>query len=130
MRSGILIALPVVLLAAPALAHGPFDGRWGLDVEACSLDPGTSHLVPTEIHGQEVQYYESRCTIDDLVPIGGEGSSAWRVKLTCSGEGETWQSDSLFAIDYGNQQQRPQWIDIDMETGSVVVRQYCDWPQN
>lgn len=130
MRMTPLAGLSLVAAAVPAAAHGPFDGRWGFDAEACALEPGTSDLVPTEVHGNEIQYYESRCTIDDLAPIGGEGSTAWRVKLTCSGEGETWHGDSLFAIDHGTSERRPQWIDIDMETGSVVVRQYCDWPQN
>lgn len=129
MRRTLPAALLPLLAAAPAAAHGPFDGRWGFNVEACSAEPGTSDLVPTEIHGNEIQYYESRCTVDDLVPIGGEGSQAWRVKLTCSGEGETWTGDEIFAIDIGTGASRPQLIEIDMETGMVIARQACDWPQ-
>ena len=68
--------------------------------------------------------------VRSLVPVGAENADAWRVKLTCSGEGETWTREALFAIDRGTETRRPQWIDIDMETGSVIVRQYCDWPRN
>ena len=130
MRHRLLIALPILIAGGPAFADGPFDGRWGFDADACSFEPGTSDLVPTEIHGNEIQYYESHCVIDDLVPLGGEGTNAWRVRLTCSGEGETWTRDAMFAIDYGTDERRPQLINIDMETGSVIVRQSCDWPRN
>ena len=122
------IILPILLvLAAPASAtERPFDGRWGFDAEACALEPGSSDLVPTVIADDEIQYYESHCRIEAVEPIGGEGTSAWRVRLSCSGEGETWTSEEIFAIDYGIDQRRRQLIEIDLEDGFVVVRQACD----
>jgi hypothetical protein len=122
------IILPILLvLAAPASAtERPFDGRWGFDAEACALQPGASDLVPTVIANDEIQYYESHCRIEAVEPIGGEGTSAWRVRLSCSGEGETWTSEEIFAIDYGIDQRRRQLIEIDLEDGFVVVRQACD----
>jgi hypothetical protein len=104
----------------------PFDGRWGFDPDACALQPGESDLVPTVIAHDEIQYYESHCRIETVEPIGGAESSAWRVRLSCSGEGETWTSEEIFAIDYGIDGRRRQLIEIDLEDGFVVVRQACD----
>jgi hypothetical protein len=116
----------LVLAGAAFAAERPFDGRWGLDAEACGLAPGSSDLVPVVIANDEIQYYESHCRIEAVEPIGGENTSAWRVRMTCSGEGETWTSESIFAIDYGTGDRRRQLIEIDLEAGFVDVRQACD----
>jgi hypothetical protein len=123
-----VITFPMLLVVAGAAsaAERPFDGRWGLDAETCALAPGTSDLVPAVIANDEIQYYESHCRIEAVEPIGGENTSAWRVRLACSGEGETWTSEEIFAIDYGADQRRRQLIEIDLEDGFVVVRQACD----
>jgi hypothetical protein len=123
-----VITFPILLLltGAASAVERPFDGRWGLDAESCALAPGTSDLVPTVIANDEIQYYESHCRIEAVEPIGGENTSAWRVRLSCSGEGETWTSNEIFAIDYGNEGRRRQLIEIDLEDGFVVVRQACD----
>jgi hypothetical protein len=122
------IILPILpVLAGAALAEErPFDGRWGLDAETCERAPGTSDVVPAVIANDEIQYYESHCRIEAVEPIGGENTSAWRVRMTCSGEGETWASESIFAIDHGTGDRRRQLIEIDLEYGFVDVRQACD----
>jgi hypothetical protein len=121
------IILPILLVSgAASAAERPFDGRWGLDAEACAAEPGTTDTVPTVIVDDEIQYYESHCRIDAVEPIGGEETSAWRVRLSCSGEGETWTSEEILAIDYGIDGRRRQLIEIDLEYGTVTVRQACD----
>ena len=121
------IILPMLILAwAASAVERPFDGRWGFDAEACALEPGSSDLVPTVIANDEIQYYESHCRIEAVEPIGGENTSAWRVRMTCSGEGETWTSESIFAIDHGTGDRRRQLIEIELADGFVDVRQACD----
>ena len=78
------------------------------------------------IANDEIDYYESHCRLETVEPIGGENTSAWRVRMTCSGEGETWTSESIFAIDHGTGDRRRQLIEIDLEHGFVDVRQACD----
>ena len=127
MRPAVIIFPMLLFLAGAASAvERPFDGRWGFDAEACTLQPGESDLVPTVIAHDEIQYYESHCRIETVEPIGGAESSAWRVRLSCSGEGETWTSEEILAIDYGIDGRRRQLIEIDLEDGFVVVRQACD----
>lgn len=123
-----VILLPILVLSAVAAsaAERPFDGRWGFDAESCALQPGESDLVPTVIANDEIRYYESHCRIESVEPIGGENTAAWRVQLSCSGEGETWTSEEIFAIDYGTDGRPRQLIEIDLEYGMVVVRQACD----
>jgi hypothetical protein len=125
-RVAVILPMLLLLAASASAAERPFDGRWGLDAETCALAPGTSDLVPAVIANDEIQYYESHCRIEAVEPIGGENTSAWRVRMTCSGEGETWTSESIFAIDYGTGDRRRQLIEIDLEAGFVDVRQACD----
>ena len=116
------------LLAGAALAESlPFDGRWGWAVDTCAFKPGDSDMVPTVIADGAIQYYESYCTIDSVVPLVREDGAAWTVAMSCGGEGETWSAKSIFAIDDGAGERRRQLIDIDLESGFVTVRQDCDW---
>lgn len=126
MRLAVIILPMLLLLAGAAAAERPFDGRWGFDVEACAAEPGTTDRVPTVIANDEIQYYESHCRIERVEAIGGGEGAAWRVRLSCSGEGETWTSDEIFAIDYGIDGRRRQLIEIDLAYGTVAVRQACD----
>ncbi len=111
----------------PAIAAGPFDGRWAFDAEICANEPGSGDLIPTVINDGKIEYYESECEILEVTQIGAQGS-AWRVRTTCRGEGEVWTGESIFAIDHGNNERRRQLIEIDLAEGIVVVSQACDWP--
>ncbi len=123
-----LLAFALLLPAASAMAEPlPFEGRWAYDLAACAVKPGESDMVPTIIANGRIDYYESSCTIDSAEPIGGGEGSAWTVKTTCSGEGETWSSESIFAVeDMGDETRPRQWIDIDLGSGFVIVRRACD----
>jgi len=122
----IILPMLALLTGAAASAERPFDGRWGFDAAACAAEPGTTDAVPTVIANDEIQYYECLCRIDSVEPIGGAESSAWTVRLACSGEGGTWTSEEIFAIDYGIDGRRRQLIEIDLAYGTVTVRQACD----
>ncbi len=117
-------AAALMVAANAALAAGPLDGRWSFDAEFCASDAATD-AVPVVIVGNEIRYYESVCKITDMVAIGGAGS-AWRVLVSCRGEGEAWQRDLIFALDRDTQATPRQLVEIDMKSGDVSVRQSCD----
>ena len=119
-----IVGLWVAAGNAAAAAEGPLDGRWSLDAEFCTKEEATD-AIPVVIEGNEIRYYESTCTITGMTPIG-TASSAWRVAATCRGEGEEWQSDMILALDRDSQGTARQLVEIDMETGFVVVRQSCN----
>jgi hypothetical protein len=124
MRRVAIGTLWFVLAGSSALVAGPLDGRWSLDAEFCKSDAATD-AVPVVIDDKEIQYYESRCTMTGTKPIGSAGS-AWRVATLCHGEGEEWQGDTIFALDRDSEGTPRQLVEIDMDTGDVVVRQSCD----
>lgn len=110
----------LLLCMTSAIAAAPFDGKWGHDQATCDADEGDTVTVA---NGQ-ITYYESQCDIGPINPIG-DSNSAWRAELTCSGEGETWVDDTIFAIDRGNGEEVLQLIEINMTDGSVVARKPC-----
>jgi hypothetical protein len=111
-----LLMLPAAVVAAP------FDGRWALDRGDCTAK---GDRVPVTIAGDTIDFYESACEIASLEPIGSQGA-AWVVTRTCKGEGETWPVRSIFAIDQIEGKAARQLIEIDLDDGSVTVRQSCD----
>jgi len=126
-RPATILLLLSGLFALPAsAAELPFAGRWGYDPAVCATSPGESDLIPTIIANGEIQYYESQCRVETIEPIGGENGSAWRVRMACAGEGETWTTNAIFAIDTGYDQRRRQLVEIDLDTGFVTVQQACD----
>ncbi len=121
------VSLFVAVFSLPAIAAGPLDGRWAFEADICANEPGSGDLIPTVIHDGKIDYYESHCDILEITQIGEQGS-AWRVRMTCRGEGEVSTAESIFAIDHGNNERRRQLIEIDLADGIVVVSQACDWP--
>ena len=115
------VALVFLLGATPALADGPFDGKWAFDTRSCASNEDDTVIIGDG----RVTYYESECDIGGVEPIGDSGA-AWRAQLTCAGEGETWTNETIFAIDRGTGEERRQLIEINMADGWVVVRQPCD----
>lgn len=121
-RSSVVVAFLAISGAAFA---GPLDGRWAMTPEDCGLAPGMGDRVPLTISGDMFKAYESQCTIAGVEEIGGL-DSAWRVTRTCSGEGDTWSIRSIFAIDRDATNAPRQLVEIDLDEGYVIVRQYCN----
>lgn len=122
-----LAAVAFVAFVIPAIAQepGPFDGRWAWDPEICANERGSGDLVPSEFRGTSVEHYESRCDISSLTPIG-DMEQAWEATLTCSGEGEEWTVDVIYALDSDPDGKPGLLIEIDRTDGMVVVRHYCE----
>jgi len=51
--------------------------------------------------------------------------AAWRVTPAYSGAGETWPVRSIFAVDRADGHLLRQRIEVDLDNGSVIVRQSC-----
>lgn len=120
MMKPIAYATLSILVTSPALAAGPLDGRWFFE---CGV--GGGDVVPTVIADARVVRYESECTITDLSPVGSR-DRVWRAAATCSGEGETWEEDSLYALDPDADGQPRRLVVIDMTEGFVNVYRRCD----
>jgi hypothetical protein len=118
-------ATVALLVAATAAAAGPLDGRWGLSRDDCRRAPGSSDRVPVTIAGNRMDFYESVCEIAAIEAIGAR-DAAWRVARSCRGEGESWTVNSIFAIDRDISGTPRQLIEINLDSGYVVVRQHCN----
>lgn len=121
----ITAAFALFLSAAAAIA-GPLDGRWAYDPKACDVAENSGDVGPGSFAGDKMTYFESECTITKISQMGkGEPASVWRVETACSGEGENWTKDSVFAIDRDADGTARQLVEIEMNEGYVVVLQAC-----
>jgi hypothetical protein len=119
-----LAVAAVALLLSGAAVASPFDGKWTLNPKACSNADRDDGLAT--IADKKITYWESECTITKIAPIGeGDPASVWRVETACSGEGENWTKDSVFAIDRDAEGAARQLVEIEMNEGYVVVLQAC-----
>ena len=119
--------LPIVALAillSGAAAASPIDGRWAWNSEGCSVVEGSGDVGPNVFSGDTLRYFESECKIVKIEPIGDQ-AAAWRARTQCSGEGEEWTNDSVFAIDRDSDGNARQLVEVDMEDGFVTVLQAC-----
>lgn len=112
-------------LAATASMAAPFDGQWAYDRGICGNRPDQTDVVPLVIEGSTITGYESSCDITTIEPIGSAGA-AWRARLSCGGEGETWAVDALFALLTDLDGKVTTLVEIDMEAGHVVSYFRCD----
>ncbi|MEM7443931.1 MAG: hypothetical protein AAF414_11440 [Pseudomonadota bacterium] len=123
MRNILLSTVAISMMAmAGNVASGqpyPFDGVWGLLGTECA---SSGDLVPTEIDGSEIRYYESTCAITEAEPIGEAGQS-WQVSIECSGEGQTWTDTEVFALyALGNDELL---ASIDLTSGYSRISERC-----
>src|SRR5690242_13695230 len=93
-RSPAVAAVSVLLLGAvaPAFAQKPaakieppYYGLWGSNAKACRDPDGVERL---EINPNGFYWYETRCKPAGITP---DGLRAWRMRLSCEGEGEKFQ---------------------------------------
>jgi hypothetical protein len=108
-------------------SHCQSSGRsLGYDPQACDVAENSGDVGPGVFAGDKMTYFESECTITKISPIGErEPASVWRVETACSGEGENWTKDSVFAIERDANGIARQLVEIEMNEGYVVVLQAC-----
>ena len=119
-KSTCAVAL-AVCASFPAFAqpHG-FEGSWGLVGTQCATVGDT---VPTEITSAEIHFYESRCAIADVTPIGDAGST-WQIAAECRGEGEEWTVPYLLAV--LDVEGRQSMVMINMAHGRAWLTERCN----
>lgn len=95
--------LAILLLAlAPALPaaaqQGGLAGLWAYDDADATCDrTAPTERVPVLVEPEAIHFYESRCEIAaaETVDVG----NALRLRLACTGEGETWEATALAFVD-------------------------------
>ncbi|MCW5715607.1 MAG: hypothetical protein KIT43_13940 [Bauldia sp.] len=112
-------------LAASGIASAAtLDGRWSYIAAECAAEISDAILVIDTVAGT-MRYWESECTLTMLQPFG-TFETAWRVQMGCTGEGEFWDRDAIFAIDVpADGDGTPRLIEIDLTDGYVVTRAWC-----
>jgi hypothetical protein len=125
-----LLAPTVVMLAAmtPALAHGPLDGEWAMDLADCAPSETPTDIVPMLIDGTVIDFYESRCMLTDVEEVGWMGTM-WRSKMSCVGEGEEWDAgEMIFALEGIVDGVARRLVQVDLTSGHVTVHENCNVP--
>lgn len=118
----------VICSLTTAAAHGPLDGAWALDLADCAEDRPPTDIVPMIIDGNVIDYYESRCILMDPEQIGQSGHM-WRGRLSCTGEGETWDGgEVIFALEGILDGIARRLIEFDLESGTATVHENCNAP--
>ena len=122
-------ALSVVVAAAiatatPALAAGdpPFVGKWAFEgSDACRPGAGADDLLLT-ISAKQADYYASSCVILSSRRLSRSGDNAYRLKLRCTGEGVTTNSERIMAVLEKNER-RPDLL-VHIEPADWAVTSY------
>lgn len=101
LRRAALAALLLTLapaLPAAAQQEGGFAGLWAYDEADATCDRAApTERVPVLVEPQALHFYESRCDIEAAEPV--DVGNALRLRLACTGEGETWQATALAYVD-------------------------------
>ena len=104
-----IVALIVSLTAPPpvsALAQQSapkakpllYEGQWASSAKGCR-DPDGVGRMEISGGGKRFFWYETRCTANGIKP---EGNSAWRMTMSCQGEGEKFRAAPLLTLSAPN----------------------------
>ncbi|MDP2411342.1 MAG: hypothetical protein Q8M26_13785 [Pseudolabrys sp.] len=114
-------------IAAPAAAQDapPFVGQWAVEGPgACRTGAGTDDLMLT-ITAKTLEYYASTCTVLSSRRLSRSGDNVHRLKLRCTGEGETTESERILAVLEKNEQRPDLLLHIDPAGWAVLGYQRC-----
>ena len=93
------LIIAVSCLATSGLAQkSVYDGLWAQNPSTC--DATNTDLVPMQISGSTIQFYESRCELTD--PVNIRGMNGQLFDFVCAGEGETWSTRGLLLLNADN----------------------------
>ena len=75
-------------------ASQPYEGQWASTAKDCRDEDGVNRM---EISGggKRFFWYETRCRATEIKP---EGSNAWRMRLSCEGEGDRFRVRPLISL--------------------------------
>jgi hypothetical protein len=83
MRKGGWIAAAWLVLAAPALAEEPINGRWAIDPQGCQIDGDTSETAPLYVTDKTLKWFVASCRVGKSYKV----SNALYIQARCSNEG-------------------------------------------
>jgi hypothetical protein len=72
-----------LLLATPASAAGPFDGRWAADAQACGSEHGGAALLV--VNALSLRWREAACAIRTSYRV----QDSWHIGARCRADGAT-----------------------------------------
>lgn len=115
-------AMAATVLISVAAMGQPYDfeGSWGRVGNQCA---SRGDIIPIVITSSELLFYESRCGLADVKPVG-EAGMTWQVDAECSGEGEQWIDNYIFALTADSEPQT--LVMIDMGYGDAWLLERCD----
>ena len=122
MKQLALATLGLLLGTSTAMAH-ILDGRWAFFAEACTSEFSDATFTVNIADG-EILYWESGCSLGQITAIG-EWGEVWRAALACSGEGETWTTDTIFGLQQGFDGEADRLVQIDLNDGFVMIAVRC-----
>jgi len=95
MRALSLAAAGLVFIAGCGVASAaqPYEGFWASTQKDCS-DKDSANRMSIE-GGNRLYWYETRCRAGDIKP---DGDRAWKMRLSCEGEGEKFKSSPQVSI--------------------------------
>ncbi|MDB5599691.1 MAG: hypothetical protein JWN71_1735 [Xanthobacteraceae bacterium] len=111
--------------SAFAQTKWPFVGKWALDApKACEPGSGPSDLFLT-ITDKKLSYYASECVILSKRRIAKSGDDAYRLKLRCTGEGQTSQSELILGLLEKTEERSELLVHIDPVAWSMTGYRRC-----
>lgn len=129
MRAAKIIAAALLLSfgAVPALAQTkwPLTGTWAWDApKACEKGQGADDLFLT-VTDKTIAYYASECTIRSKRLLAKTSATSFRVKLRCTGEGETRSSELILGVIEKTDERPELLVHIDVQDGSMRGYRRC-----
>ena len=88
--SGFLV---VVALCGVASAAQPYEGFWASAKKDCT-DQDSANRLSIE-GGNRLYWYETRCRAGEIKP---DGDRAWKMRMSCEGEGMKYESNPRVSI--------------------------------
>jgi hypothetical protein len=115
------------LAATGIAAADTLEGRWSLYADGCNQEISDG-ILTVDLQEGTFNYWESECTITNVTPVG-IAEVAWQVKFECSGEGDFWEYEAIYAIDTPVDGAGPtRLVELDLLGGYVVSRVRCAVP--
>lgn len=87
------LGLLMVALSGGASAAQPYEGFWASTPRDCRNQDSANRLSIDRAN--RFDWYETRCRADE---VKADGDRAWRMRLSCEGEGEKFKSRPRVSI--------------------------------
>lgn len=126
MRTAIpAFAASILVVVVPAVAHGPFDGFWAVDPAWCDADMVGTPEAPIMVDLPVIESALGQCIVESFEALGTGDGDAWRASVSCTGEGDEWEHDAIFAVGRDADGAPQTLVEIELEHGIVQIYRRC-----